>query len=268
MLKALRRWLPGREMVVVGDSTYAAFDFLNDTRALDIPFIARLRLDAALYEPAPPYSGKGRPRKKGERLPTLKKRLEDEDTGWQSVTIPWYDGQVRTMEIISDTAVWYHGGKPPLPIRWVLIRDPLNEYEPVALLSTDPQMSPLDILTHFIHRWSLEVTFALAHRHLGMETQRQWSDKAIARTTPLLLGLFSWITLVADRLLAANPALPTRSAPWYPKTLPTFADALAWVRLVLWNAYPTFFTSPQTPDMVHIPKSLFDALISSLSYAA
>jgi DDE superfamily endonuclease len=233
MLKALRRWLPGREMVVVGDSSYAALDFLNDSRSLDITFIARLRLDAALYEPAPPYSGRGRPRKKGKRLPTLKKLLADKATVWQSITIPWYDGQVRSMEVVSDTAVWYHGGKPPLPIRWVLIRDPENQYEPLALLSTAPHQSPLAIVTCFIHRWSLEVTFALAHRHLGMETQRQWSDKAIARTTPLLLGLFSWITLVADRLLATHPALPTRAAAWYPKALPTFAN----VTLNIQNAF-------------------------------
>jgi hypothetical protein len=268
MLKALRRWLPGRELVVVGDSDYAAFDFLTDTRSLAISCIARLRLDAALYAPAPPYSRRGRPRKKGERLPKLATLLTDPATGWQSMDIAWYDGQVRTMQVASATAIWYHGGKTPLPIRWLLIRDPKQAFEPLALLSTDPHMAPLFILTHFVHRWSVEVTFALVRRHLGVETQRQWSDNAIARTTPLLLGLFSWITLVADRLLAATPTLATRSATWYPKPLPTFADALAWVRVALWTAYPTFWTSNHALDIVYIPKSLFDTLISSLSYAA
>lgn len=268
MLKLLRRWLPEQELVVVGDSAYAALDFLSAMRQVQVTFVTRLRLDAALYEPAPPYSGKGRPRKKGQRLPTLVQRLDDPTTPWQSVTVPWYDGQQRDLEISSDTAVWFHNGKAPLPIRWVLIRDPEGNYDPLALLCTDPQQSPLNIATWFVQRWQMEVTFEETRRHLGMETQRQWSDKAIARTTPLLLGLFSWVTLVAHGLYTQQPVPTVRQAAWYPKALPTFADALALVRQHLWTAYPTFRLSKDKPDIVKIPRPFFDTLVSTLCYAA
>ena len=255
MLKVLRRCLPQHRLVVVGDSAYAALDFLSAMQQLHLTFVTRLRLDAALYEPAPPYSGKGRPRKKGQRLPTLSQVLQDAHTVWTSISLPWYDGQVHDMQIASACAVWFHFGKPALNIRWVLVRDPQGAYDPLALLSTDPTVDPLSIVTWYVQRWQLEVTFEETRRHLGVETQRQWSDKAIARTTPLLLGLFSWVTLLAHALYTAHPYTAPRQAIWYPKTLPTFSDALALVRQHLWTAYPTFPISKETPDMLKIPKA-------------
>ena len=268
MLTLLRRWLPAQVLVVVGDSAYAALDFLSAVWRLRVTFVTRLRLDAALYEPAPPYSGKGRPRKKGNRLPTLAHVLTAPDTLWTTSSVPWYDGQVRELQLASACAVWFHVGKAPLPIRWVLVRDPHGEYAPLALLCTDVTAPPLSIVTWFVRRWQVEVTFEEARRHLGVETQRQWSDNAIARTTPLLLGLFSWITLLAHALYTSLPSLPPRQASWYHKPLPTFSDALAWVRLSLWSAYPTFRISSHAPDILKIPKPLFDTLVSTLSYAA
>jgi hypothetical protein len=268
MLKLLRRWQPERALVVVGDSAYAALDFLSAMQQLNLTFVTRLRMDAALYEPAPPYSGKGRPRKKGKRLPTLAQVLQNSDTVWTTVSLTWYDGQVRQMHIASACAVWFHFGKRPLPIRWVLVRDPQGDYDPVALLCTNSSADPVSVVTWFVQRWQLEVTFEEARRHLGVETQRQWSDKAIARTTPLLLGLFSWVTLVAHALSTAHPSAAPRHAVWYPKPLPTFSDALALVRQYLWTAYPTFRISKDEPDMLKIPKPFFDTLISTLCYAA
>jgi hypothetical protein len=268
MLALLRRWLPQRELVVVGDSAYAALDFLSQMQAMKIAVVCRLRMDAALYEPAPPYSGRGRPRKKGKRLPTLTQVLTDPSTVWTSISLAWYDGQQRTLDMTSATAVWFHNGKPAVPIRWVLIRDPQGQYAPVAVLCSDPLQTPANILIWFVQRWQLEVTFEEARRHLGLETQRQWSDKAIARTTPLLLGLFSWVTLVADALYALNPTPSPRQAAWYSKPLPTFSDALALVRQHLWSAFPNFRISKDEPDMLKIPKPLFDALLSTLCYAA
>lgn len=268
LLKLLRRWLPRQRLVVVGDSAYAALDFLSAVQSLQMTVVTRLRLDAALYEPAPPYSGRGRPRKKGNRLPTPAQVLADPTTVWTTVVLPWYDGQARAMQIASATAVWFHTGKPALPIRWLLVRDPQGHYEPVALLCTDPSAEPLSIVTWFVQRWQVEVTFEEARRHLGVETQRQWSANAIARTTPLLLGLFSWVTLVAQVLGTAQPSAAPRQAAWYAKALPTFSDALALVRQCLWSAYPTFQISRETPDMLKIPKPLFDTLVSTLAYAA
>ena len=132
MILQLRRWLPDRPIVMVADSGYAALDLLHfcQSMAKPVTFITRLRLDAALYEPAPTrLSGQmGRPRLKGQRLPTLKELLDRPDTRWSRTSLAWYDNDTRTVELSSHTALWYHTGKPPVSIRWVLIRDPLRQF--------------------------------------------------------------------------------------------------------------------------------------------
>jgi hypothetical protein len=268
MIFQLRRWLPHRSLVVVADYSFAALELLHACQKLVNPvtIITRLRLDAALYEPAPPYPGTGRPAKKGKRLPTLEAVLNSAQTVWQRVTVTWYDNRPRTMEIASDTAVWYHSGKPPVPIRWLLVRDPQGDYETIALLSTDLDLCPEQILNWFVPRWQVEVTFEEVRAHLGVETQRQWSDKAIARTTPMLLGLFSWVTLAAHCLVQQRP-LSVRQAAWYVKVRPTFSDAISWVRQELWFPLETFSMSPREPDMVKIPRSLLDRLVDTVCYA-
>src|SRR3954451_21869354 len=270
LLVQLRRWLPDRSVVAVADSTYAALALLAACARLPTPVvvITRLRLDAALYAPAParPPGTSGRPRKKGERHPTLAERLADPGTTWQALTVCWYGGTTRAIEVATATAVWYHGGLPPVALRWVLVRDPLGEFEPQALLCTDPTLRAPQIVECFVLRWQLEVTFHEARAHLGVETQRQWSDRAIQRTTPALLGLVSLVTLIAHELLPGH-ALPVRQAAWYTKPLPTFVDTLALVRRELW-AVPVFSLSPQTTDVIEIPRSRWDRMTTALGYAA
>lgn len=270
MIFQLRRWLPGRPIVIVGDTSYAALDLLAACQALPEPvtFVTRLRMDAALYEPASPYAGIGRPRKKGKRLPTPQHYLESPYTIWTTIELRWYDGQTREMELASGTAVWFHYGKTPVPIRWVLVRDPRDEYETVCLLCTDQDVAPHQIVEWFVMRWQVEVTFEEARRHLGVETQRQWSDKAIARTTPLLLGLFSWISLVAHVFHSSGQPVIVRQSAWYAKPLPTFSDALALVRQQLWFCLPTFQTSGKDPDMIKVPRPFFVSLVETLCYVA
>jgi len=268
LLKVLKRWLPNRDVVAVGDGSYAAIDFLHGCQQLDVTFITRLRLDAALYDPAPPYSGRGRPRKKGARQPNLETRLHDPETVWHSDTVIWYDGQQRTMDIATGTAVWFHNGKPAVPMRWVLVRDPLGAYDPIALLCTNDQRDAVWILNSFVARWQVEVTFEETRRHLGIESQRQWSDKAIARTTPILMGLFSWVTLVAESLHRAGYPIHTRQSAWYAKSRPTFSDALALVRQQLWHCRKTFLMSAENPDMAKIPRLYLDTLLDAACYTA
>ncbi len=232
-----RRWLPGRDLVLVGDSGFSALLFLDAMRRGGVTMITRLRLDAALYDPAPPRrpGTVGRPRKKGARLPTLAEVLAAESTLWQTVQVPgWYGAGERTIEITSATAVWRHAGLPVVPIRWVLIRDPEHRFAPQALLCTDLARDSAQIVAWFVRRWCVEVTFQEARAHLGVETQRQWSDKAIARTTPCLLALFSIVTLLAARL-PAHERRHTAVAAWYAKPQPTFSDALTAVRRAIWR---------------------------------
>ena len=268
MLLQLRRWLPGRSLVVVADSSFAALDLLG-ALAPHMSCITRLRLDAQLYAPAPPRprGTPGRPRKKGARQPALSTVLSDPKTRWQRLVVPrWYAHAARPIEIASQTAVWYHAGLPVVPLRWVLIRDPLGRFEPQALLCTQPDMAPLEIVQFFVQRWQLEVTFEEMRRHLGMETQRQWSALAIARTTPVLLALYSLITLLATRLVQ-HGALPIRQAAWYRKTLPTFSDALATVRRHWWRSIG-LSTSSRKRDVVKVPRRVFQRLHEAACYAA
>lgn len=268
MLLQLKRWLPNRELIVVADSGFAVLDLLAAV-GRDMCLITRLRLDAALYAPAPERKpGKvGRPRKKGKRLPTLLQLLTDPATQWQSMQVSqWYGRQDCHVEVTTGTCVWFHNGKPAVPIRWVLVRDPNGKLKPTAFLSTNLTVEPLEMITYFVWRWSVEVTFEEVRAHLGVETQRQWSDLSIARTTPILLGLFSLITLWANRLKEQNK-LSIRTSAWYRKQVPTFSDAIAAVRTQLWQS-SYFRLSEKGTDMVKIPRPLFVTLTQTLAYAA
>ena len=236
MVIQARRWLPKRFLVVVADSSFAVIDLLWQLRQLKNPVcrITRFRMDAALYEPAKAAPGAiGRPRKKGERLPTLETVAQDKQTRWKRITVQeWYGEKKRMIQITSKTAVWYHTGQPPLPIRWVIVRDPKQIFKTQALLCTDLSVSAEQIIQWFVRRWQVEVTFHEVRTRLGVETQRQWADLSILRITPALLGLFSIITLLAN-LHARKRQLPVQQTAWYPKKLPTFSDALALVKETL-----------------------------------
>lgn len=270
VIALVARWLPERALVFVTDSSFAVFVLLDQvSRLKNVSVLTRLRLDAQLYDCAPPRQAgqKGRPRRKGARRPSPEQRLEDPATKWEKVKVEhWSGGGERAVEVYSETCVWGTPGKPYVPIRWVLVRAPCGEFEPCAFLSTELTHQPSQMLTWFVRRWRLEVTFAEARAHLGLETQRQWSDLAIARTTPLLFGLFSLVTLLANTLIKA-PAQIVRTAAWYAKEQPTFSDALALVRRCLWNSCH-LQTSQLETDVVKIPRSLFERLTDAVCYAA
>jgi hypothetical protein len=247
MIRQVHRWQPDRELVVVGDRTYAALELLDAVRSV-ATVVTRLRLDARLFAPAPlrlPHQ-KGRPRLVGERLPNLTHHVQDMHARWTPLVVSrWYGEDDRPVEALSQTAMWYSTGFPPVPIRWVLIRDPRAVFPTQALLCTDLDAHPQQILAWFVRRWQVEVTFHEVRAHLGVETQRQWTEAAILRTTPALLGLFSFVTVHAHHAYtrrthsssAADTTAPTdvRQSAWYTKATPTFADALALVRRDLWT---------------------------------
>jgi hypothetical protein len=271
LIRLVHRWLPERSLVVVGDRGYAALDLLDALRPV-ATVITRLRLDAHLVAPPPPRLPRqnGRPRVVGHRLPTPDQVRAHPATVWTSVTLArWYGDRDRHIEYVSQTALWYHTGFVPVPIRWVLIRDPLGKFATQALLCTDQEVDPVQILLWFARRWQMEVTFHEVRAHLGVETQRQWSQQAIARTTPALLGLFSLVTLVAHEHYRHQTThlAPVHVAAWYTKITPTFSDALALVRRHLWTQ-TTFPTSPFDADVEKVPRALLTHLAHLLCYAA
>lgn len=273
MLTLVHRWLPDRDIVIVADNNYSVLALLDHCKRLSrrggkVTMISRLRLDAGLYGPAPePVPGKkGRRANKGARLPLLSQVLVDPATCWQEIRLKkWYGRKERRIEIVTDTAIWYHSERGLVPIRYVLIRDPERIFDSFALVCTDTAATAEQIVSWFVQRWQLESTFQEVREHLGVETQRQWSDLAIARTTPVLLGLFSMVTLLADEK-AKEHCLPVRQASWYVKEQATFVDALAFVRRDLWHHW-LYRPRGDKADGLQINRSLQQRITNTLCYA-
>jgi len=267
LLRLMRRWQPDREIVVVGDSAFAVVGLGHTCRARGMRLVSRLVLNAQLYAPVParPASTPGPKPTKGPRQPKLAARLTDGATAWRTCTVPWYGQQTAVVELATGTALWHTDGSAPLPVRWVLVRDPAGRRPPLALFCTDRRAAPERIVSWYVDRWHIEVTFEEARAHLGLETQREWSTRAVGRSIPCLLGLFSLVVLLAHTLHGAD--LPARRAAWYPKAEPTFVDALAAVRRHLWasrNRPPAVLAR----DPANPPSPWLDALVEAACYAA
>lgn len=279
-MRLVARWCPGRRLVMVADGAYASLDVFWALRERAV-CVARCRLDARFFNPPPPRKKgqKGRPRVRGTRQLPPRTRAVRKATKWVRMTIPGWrtkDGRTeRAVDVATGTALWSAHGKT-MPVRWVLTRDPTGRAETRVFVCSDPAQSALQILTWYARRWAVEPTFQETRRHLGFETQRQWSDRAIHRTTPLLLGLFSLVTLWAADQAERTGTLAVLGAAWYRKPDPTFADCLAAVRRVLWaeeavspilwrDDYPTWRARARTAEN---PRPLQQRLAELMSYAA
>jgi len=263
----IHRWLPERYIVIVADSAFAALELLAAVRKY-VCVVTRLRLDASLFDfPPQKRKGRGRPPIKGKRLPKLSCLLKSRKVSWQRLRISrWYGQTNRLIEVATGTALWYHAGIAPVPIRWIIVRDPKGELEPQAFLCTDLNATPRDIVAWFVSRWNVEVTFQEVRAHLGVETQRQWTDKAILRSTPALLSLYSIVTLLSADLYKQRKFKP-RTAAWYTKTALTFSDAIAAVRREIWLHQISFMSRPSR-DTVEIPLHMWNRMEAALAYAA
>lgn len=262
----LRRTLPGRPLELVGDGRYALVALGLRCRQQAVPLIAPLRLDARFCAPPPRPVAKprGRPRVVGERLATLAVLAPQPTTRWQRRPIPWYAGTTTLIDWTSGSAHWSTTGTTPLPIRWVLVRDPAGKRPLRAFFTTDPHAPAAAIIGTFVKRWALDVTFEEARAQLGIETQRQWSVPAIARTTPALFGLFSLVVLIAHALYP-HGLIPIPQTAWYPKAHVSFHDLLALVRRRLW-LHCLFQTAALSPDLRLITSAQIEHLLSPVCY--
>jgi DDE superfamily endonuclease len=275
LIRLIRRWQPDRTIQIVGDSGFAVLRLAHVCRTAGVRLVSRLVLNAQLYDPPRirPASTPGVKPKKGPRQPKLVDRLDAttvaaSHTTWQRQVVAWYGDQRRLLDVATGTALWHTDGCAPLPIRWVLVRDPQGRLSPYALFCTDQEVDALAILAAYLQRWNVEVTFEEARAHLGLETQRQWTTRAVGRTTPCLLGLFSVVILMAHD---AHPdRLPTRQAAWYPKPEATFSDALAAARRALWAACANQNSPapPGAPLLANPPAQLTSFLVEAACYAA
>lgn len=267
--RLVSRWLPDRLIVLVVDGAFAAVKLaLLCASTPNLILVTRLRLDASLYHPAgvQPKGKRGRKPSKGARQRKLREWAARGDTPWEAVEVTWYGGVRKPMLIFSRTGLWHTPGWPPVAIRYVLVRDPEGKLRDSAFACTQLDASAVQIIEWFVMRWSVEATFEETRAHLGMESGRQWSDLAIARTTPALLGLFSLVTLLALRL-ATDSKVPVNETAWYSKDEASFSDCLVFVRKHCW-ALENFVNSAQTAESVLIPSKVFNHLISCLAFAA
>lgn len=229
-----------RSIYLVGDGSFATLALFMKAKESHIGLIARMKLNARLYDLPPKVYPKGKRGPKppvGEQLPNMKKYLTDKGLKWKKVSFSqWYGNREKQMLVTSGVAIWRKSNTMLVKIKWVLLKDPEGKLDPVLLACSHFEVDAQDLVSFFVRRWRVEVTFAEVRRHLGVETQRQWSDLAIERTTPCLMALFSIICLLANTLHRYENLIPNRTA-WYKKKRITFSDVLATVRLEIFQKF-------------------------------
>lgn len=234
MVAKFSRIVPGRKFRLVGDATYATHilaDLLNPNSrwCTEGSLVSRFQMKARLHAEPGEYSGFGRPRIIGGRLPNPHQMASREDAEWVRTALQWYGGKLREFMLLSNEGLWYRCSQGATWVRWVIVRDPEAKRKDEIFFTTDRTLSPIKIVECYVRRWSIEVTFEEARRHLGIETLRNRTTNAINRSVPMLLSLYSlvvaWYAQYENEIIGCSNA-----APWYKKTSPTFSDMLKAVK--------------------------------------
>lgn len=268
MVRQVSRWIGDKLVLLVADGGFASIYLAHVCIQCGWALVSKLRLDAQLYDFPPPQTPhkRGPKPQKGNKLIPLKDRIEETRQKGREVTVKWYGGKRRRVCYLSEVCLWYTPSQTPIKIRWVLVVDPQGKLRSEAFFSTHVELSPVQIIETYVLRWNEEVTFEESRAHLGIETQRQWSPKAIQRTTPALLALFSIVTLVALKLSKTQKLLPQKTA-WYQKKNPTFSDLLTQVRYHIWKN-SNYVMSNQNHDFRYFENDTFKSLLMQLANAA
>lgn len=269
LTKVIRRWLQ-REWILVGDGAFACFKLAHACIANQVTLISRLRLDASLFEMVSdnPPAARGRAPTKGKKIKQLKEQIKDDTFQWEEQKVAWYGRELKPIKFATGINLWYTSGEIPLKIRWVLVKHPDTD-KVEAFFSTDVNLTPKQIIENFVLRWTIEVTFEEVRAHLGMETQRQWSNKAIKRTTPILMANFSLVCIIAHMQNSLTKSvITTLSSAWYNKqNNATFSDILLYVKkLILSKNYLSM--SATNDEFVQIKRQELEALINNSLMAA
>jgi hypothetical protein len=268
LVAALVHWFPGRHFILLGDGGYASHELARFCRRhrRHVTLVSRFHPRANLYAPPPPRrKGRpGRPRVKGAKLPAPQDVVAA--SALKRSVVGWYGGKTRRVGFVSGTGHWYKGGGGVVPVRWVFVHDLEGTHEDGYFYTTDPSLSPSRIVTLYTGRWSVEVTFQEARQHLGLHTPRSWTRPSVLRTAPCLLGLFSLVCLVYHRHTRGEGAAPL-STPWHAKAEPTFADAVASVRRLLWSQ-TVLKQADRRGAFQKLPPDLRETLLDQLTRAA
>lgn len=236
LVRMVVRWAPQRRFRLIGDGAYGTHGLADALNAASpspslrqVSLVSRFNMDAALYARPPAYSGHGRPRLKGRKLRSPREVAADRRTCWSRLTVAWYGATRKEVDVCSRTGLWYRCGSRATAVRWVVVGDPEGKRADEVFFTTDVAMSPQQIVETFVRRWGLETTFQEARRHLGVETLRNRSAKAIRRSVPLLLATYS-LVVVWFAKHASTPETHKQHRPWYTKASVTFSDMFAAAR--------------------------------------
>jgi hypothetical protein len=236
MLRILMRWFPDRTFVCSADGNYAAHELaeLAAAHPRRLKFVSKFYADANLFEPPPPYvkgRSRGRPRVKGKELPKPAQVVRE--TPKPSVlTVAWYGGERRRVEVVTGSGWWYKSGRPLIAVRWVFVRDRTGTHRDEYFFTTDVTMSPTAVIETYTGRWSIETTFQEARSYLGLETTRGWSRNTVLRAEPSLFALYTVVAWLYAELPARYRRV--RVVDWLGKSDVTFSDAITAVRRWLW----------------------------------
>jgi hypothetical protein len=267
LVAALMHWFPERKFILVADGNFATHELarFGHRHRRHLTFISRFYAAANLYDPPPAYRGRGRPRVKGAKRPAPREVVAAQKR-LRRARVRWYGGQQRRIGCVSDAGQWDKGGAGLVPVRWVFVRDQQGTHRDEYFFTTDPALTPEQVVSWYTQRWSIETTYQELRAHLGFETTRQRVAAAVLRTGPCLLGLFSVISLIyAADLRDHRPELQSLS--WYAKNEPTFADALAAVRRLFW-AETVLATPTEQAGFAKLPPDLRETLLNCLCRAA
>jgi DDE superfamily endonuclease len=263
LLRLLLIRFPGRAFVFVGDSGFGTHEvarFCHRHRAR-LALVSKLHPDANLFEPPPPYRGKGRPRVKGAALP--KPRQATAAARLRPLTVGWYGGGQRRVRVATGTGGWYKSGHGLVPLRWVFVRDVSGTHRDEYFYSTDPSLGPEAIIGHYTGRWNIETTFQEARAHLGLETTRGWCPETVLRAAPCLFGLYTVVALLFHALPGPKRA---GTVSWPGKAGVTFSDALGAVRRWLWSE-GVFPQAEGGAAVEKLPQPLRDLILAALAPA-
>ncbi|HJZ94421.1 MAG TPA: transposase [Gemmataceae bacterium] len=233
MLRILIRWFPDRTFVCCADGNYAAHE-LAEVAASDprrLTFVSKFYADANLFEPPPAYSGQGRPRVKGKELPKPAQVVRD-PAKRTVLTVAWYGGERRRVEVVTGRGWWYKGGRPLIPVCWVFVRDRDGTHRDEYFFTTDATMSPQAVIETYTGRWNIETTFQETRSYLGLETTRGRVRNTVLRAEPSLLALYALVVWLYAELPARYRGV--HAVAWLRKSDVTFSDAITAVRRYLW----------------------------------
>ena len=265
LLRLLLIRFPDRAFVFAGDSGYGAHEVARVCyrRRARLTLVSKLHPDANLFDPPPPYAGKGRPRVKGKRRPKARQAVGAAES-FARLEVGWYGGGKRRVETLDGTGHWYKGGRGLVPLRWVFVKDATGTHRDEYFFTTDPSLTPAAVIGHYCGRWNIGTTFQEARSALGLETTRGWREKTVLRAAPCLLGLYSVVAILFHALPASKRV---GAVTWPGKATVTFSDALCAVRRWLWNEA----ILPQAGDgtvLQKLPEPIRELLLTTLAPAA